>query len=382
MRIFGFLAALGAIVIAGACQSPPEGNPGGSGGAAGAATTTTTTDTASTTTSTSTKPAAAYCNKGYPEACNPFGVDLEVPPLAGAAYWSVIRDTLKVPVYRPGTLYLDTGAACPRCNEAIEQGRVLVLVVRANGGPGTPTVMPEDLAMYKHQIGELLSAHTAAVAAVVIEESPDAATWGGTLDQYLELVAAGCEAAHEKGVPCADGGLSSTTMIFLLADHHAAAGSPASAIHIITAAGDNPEVRAAFAVWPPVTAQDLAAGLATQKARLDAARKLLPGVREAGVDLVNFHWYERDQDSLDNSMALARNLSGCNTLMTSDIGQRTQDGIEAFRKAQDAAELGMRLVVWSSRAESGSALLCDGTGALTEIGQVLAGLASTAICGD
>lgn len=379
MRALG-VAALVGVIAAGACHAPTTMDPPGSGGEGGAVTITSSTST-STETSTST---VAYCNQGAPEACNPYGVDLDVPPLAGDAYWSVIVDALKVPFFRPGTLVLDKGADCPLCLPAVQHGRLLVLAVRANGEPGQPTMPPADLSMVRHQMGELLDAHKAAVAALAIEEGADTeATWGGTVDEYLALVATGCEAAHERKVMCVDGGISSTTMIFLLADYHASSGSVGSAIQIVTAAGDNPEVKAAFSTFPPATAEDLAAGLAIAKERIDRAKLLLPGVREAGVDAVSFHWHERDQDSLDNAMALARSLSGCNSLATTDLGQRTQDGLEAFRKGQDAAELGMRLVIWSSRAEThAEALLCDGAGTLTENGATLRDLSANAVCGD
>jgi hypothetical protein len=310
-------------------------------------------------------------------------VDLEVPPLSGEAYWGAITDSLKVPFYQPAAVVLDAGAKCDRCEDAVQHGLKLVLPVRANGGAGTATVPPKDLSMYGALLGELLDAHAAAVAAVVIEGSAETeAAWGGTVDEYLALLAAGCATAHAKGVRCTDGGLASTTMIFLLADYQAASGSTAGALNVVQLAGDNPEVKAAFSTWPPATEDDLKAGLATQKARLDAAKKLLAGVRAAGVDYASFRWWERDQDTLDLALAFMRNQTGCNAVAITDMGQRTEDAIEAQHKADDAKELGASLVIWSSRAESGGALLVDEAGALTENGTALAALSSMASCND
>lgn len=378
MRALGCSLVLGA-ALASACHSspPPASNEGGGG----TSVTTSSTGGAGSTTTSSTS-AFAACNLGTLGGCNPFGVDLTAPDLSGEAYWDFIKQTLKVPHYRPGTITLDGSGACDRCTEAVEHALRLVLVVRA-GAPGSPSGPPADESMYRHRLGALLDAHAAAVAAVVIEEEPDVpARWSGTTAQYLALLAAGCEVARERGVPCGNGGVSSTSMIFLLADHYAASGHAAAAAQMLALAEDNPEVKAAFTPWPPQTAEDIAAGLASVKARVDAAKALFAGVSAAGVDLVNMHWRERDQDSLDTAMALSRSLSGCYALMTTNLGQRTQDAVETLRKAGDADELGMRIVIWSSREESGEALLTDGQGGLSPNGTALQDLSLKASCLD
>jgi hypothetical protein len=369
-----------AVIAATGCDRRPLADTSNGGGGSGAATTTSAGTGGTGGGAGGTGGAAAACNAGQPAVCNPFGVDLDVPGLSGEAYWTAIKDTLQVPFYKPTPLVLDTGGACATCDAAAQHGLRLVLEVHASGGAGVATPPPTDLTMTQAQLGEVLAAHAAAVAAVVVEAGADTpATWAGSVDQYLALLTAACATAHQKGVACTDGGLASTTMILLLADYQLTSGSTAGALQVLIAAGDNPEVQAAFPTWPPVTKEDVAAGLATQATRLAAARALLAGVRGAGVDQVNFHWMERDQDTLDQAIAFLRNQTGCNAVAVTDLGQRTQDGFEASHKAGDARELGGALVIWTSRGAGG---LVDAAGALTPNGTALLDLSLKSVCGD
>jgi len=375
-------AALAALAAGGACGLSPRavpGSAGGGGGTGGAGASAS--STASGGTGAGGAPAAAPCNAPVAKLCNPFGLSLEAAALSGDAYWSFVTQTLEVPFYEPPPVVLDTGAACDRCAGAAAQGLRLVLAVRASGTPGTPASPPADLAAYREQLGALLDAHAGEVEAIVIEDGADTpAAWAGSVGGYLAELAAACEVAHARGVACTGGGLSSTTMVLLLAEYEASMGNVNGAVAVVTEAGDNPEVQAAFAAWPPATAGDVASALAAQKARLDAAHALLAGVRAAGVDHASFRWRERGQDALDLAIALTRIRAGCNSVAITDMGQRTQDPYELMHKAGDAAELGMRLVVWTARDDGGS--LVDATGALTTNGAALAGVTTAVGCDE
>jgi hypothetical protein len=384
MRRTTWIAALAALTAAGACELSPRAVPGdtGGGGAGGSgASTSSSSTTTSSSTGTGGTPPVPPCDAPVTELCNPFGVDLEAAALSGDAYWAFITKTLEVPFYRPPPIVLDTGAACDRCAGAAAQGLRLVLAVRASGTPGTPASPPADLAAFRQQLGALLDTYAGKVEAVVVEDGADTpAVWAGSADGYLAEVAAACEVAHAKGVKCTDGGLATTTMVLLLAEYDLSMGNGQSAVSVVTEAGDNPEVQAAFATWPPATAADVSAALAGQKARFDAAHALLAGVRAAGVDYASFHWHERGQDALDLAIAFTRTRTGCNSVATPDLGQRTQDAFELMHKAGDAAELGLRLVVWTARDDGGAVV--DASGALTTNGAALAGLTTTVTCDD
>jgi hypothetical protein len=138
-------------------------------------------------------------------------------------------------------------------------------------------------------------------------------------------------------------------------------------------------VRAYFPAWPP-SAADVALGIASARPRLDAAARLLAGVRGAGVDLANLRFREHDLDAFDLTVALVRGRTGCVSVGTTEIGQRTQAPYAVMHLATDAAELGLRVAVWS--AVGGDAPLLDASGALTEDGAALAGITAGAGCED
>jgi hypothetical protein len=325
----------------------------------------------------------ARCNGPVQPVCNPFGIDLEEPPLAGVPYWSVVTQDLHAPFYRPSPIFLDQGGACPNCEGAVLRGLPLVLGVRANGGPTTPTSPPADPAKYQADLGSVLDAYPGAIAAVVIEDEVDTpARWSGTVDQYLAELAAGCAAAHQRGVRCTDSGVSSTNMLFLMADYYESEGSPTLALGVLAAAGDNPEVVAAFPAWPPAGDAEVMAALAARKPALDGAKALIAGARGAGVDLADFHFFESDLDTFDLAVAYMRNRSGCNTVMTGAFGLRAEDELAASRVLSDAHEFGLGLAVWASRAGGGEALVVDASGAMMANGTAFQMVSSGAMCGD
>jgi len=170
--------------------------------------------------------------------------------------------------------------------------------------------------------------------------------------------------------------------VLLLADYYEGIGNTGAALHLVGVAGGDPDVVSAFATWPPTTEKALNDGLATRKAALDRLKQILAGERAAGVDYANFHWYEQDTDSLDVALAFLRNVTLCNALMTSAIGQRGQDPLEALHKLDDSKELGVALVIWDSGNAAGTTSLVDGTGSLTPSGEKLATLSMESVCGD
>lgn len=318
--------------------------------------------------------AFAPCDRGAPEVCDPFGIRMDPPA------WDLVTGTLRVPLFRPPTITLDDGA-CSACAEAAAHGLRLVLVVRAGGAPGTPGWAPADLPAYEARLAALLDTWRDTIALLVVEEgSDDPALWADSTDAYLALLTSACTVARSRAIPCTDAGLSSTGATLLIAAYLASAGhAETAAAGLVASSFDNPEVRAHFPAWPP-SAADVAAGIAAARPRLDAAARLLAGVRAAGVDLANLRFREHDIDAFDLAVALVRGRTGCVALATTEIAQRTQDRYAVLHLATDAAELGLRVVVWS--AVAGDAPLLDASGALTEDGAALAEITTTEGCED
>jgi hypothetical protein len=211
----------------------------------------------------------------------------------------------------------------------------------------------------------------------VIEDEPTvAASWSGTPAQYLATLAAACQTAHAHGARCANGGIDSTTMLLVTADAYLRMGFTAEARRILATASSNPDI-------PPITSdQDVQALLASRADAIAAAREILAGLPAAGADYANFHWYEADEDTFDETTAVVRLLSGCNAVMSDGLGTRNASAAEATFLVNDAKEFGLVYVVWASPPPGAAGSVADATGTPTAIGQALAADAKVADCDD
>jgi hypothetical protein len=305
--------------------------------------------------------------------CNAYGVSLDQGPLSDTAYWTVVKE-LDTPFYRPATQTIASlaasPAACASCDAAVAEGLKLVLVL-ANGGP------PASVAAYQATVGAALDRWKGAVATFVVEDEPTTeASWSGTPAQYLAELAAGCATAHAHGARCASGGIDSTSMLLLTAAYYEKMSFQSEALRILQAASNNPDI-------PPMNSDaDVQALLAGRAGAIATAQEILAGVLEAGADYANFHWYEADEDTFDEALALVRLLSGCNSNMTDALGGREPSTSEVGFKLNDAEELGLRIVVWASAAPGDAASVADTGGNLTNNGLVLAAATRTADCGQ
>jgi hypothetical protein len=261
-----------------------------------------------------------------------------------------------------------------------------VLVVENGDGVGPPSP-PADVTAYETAVGAAIDARGGAIAALVIEREVDPpGLYAGTVDQYLAELTAGCEVAHQRGVACANAGLASTSLLLLLADYYQGLGSATESARILSAASDNPTVAEALndalGGALPESAADVAKVLATNQAAIDKAKALVAGYAKAGVDYANFHWYERDEDTFYQAIAFMRAVTGCQAVITDELGQRAQSHADAFFKLSDAKALGLPIVVWFSHDTAGSASLVDGQGDLLPSGVALQELSTTATCGQ
>ncbi len=318
---------------------------------------------------TDTRPA---CNQGMGPMCDPYGMSMPQGALADAAYWSVMSQ-LAAPYYRPAPQSVATlaanPAACTACDAAVAHGLKLVLVV-ANGGP------PASLTAFEATVGAAIDRYAGSIAALVVEDEPTtAASWSGTPAQFLAELAAGCHAAHARGVRCAGGGIDSTTMLLVTAGYYEGVGFGSEALRILQAAGNNPDV-------PAVTDdQEVQALLASRAGAITGAKQILAGLPGADVDYATFHWYESDENTFDETIALLRQLSGCNALASDRLGGRSPGAAEVAFKLNDAQEMGLRLAVWDSTAAGDAASFADTGGTLTMNGLAMAAATRTADCG-
>jgi len=245
---------------------------------------------------------------------------IEVAKALGAVY------------FRPSAIFLDEwNGTCPECDIALKAGLQLVLTVR-NNGRRQPTSPPGDLAAYQRTLSQVLDTYRPAVLVVENEEN-SALFYSGTPEEYAAELKAACQAAHEKGIPCTNGGLVSTLVALLVYDHYLESGRTAAAQDFAARAFTAEEQR------------QLNSPKAQEQIRKGQA--LLASYRAAGADYVNFHWYIADTRALEEAVAYLSAQTGL-PLLTNEIGQHNDDPNQTTAVMGKVVELGLPIAVWFS----------------------------------
>ena len=269
---------------------------------------------------------------------------IEVAKALGAVY------------FRPASIFLDQwNGTCTECDIATSAGLKLVLTVR-NSGP-LPTAPPIDLAAYQHTLGQVLDKYRPAVLAVENEEN-SALFYTGTPEEYAAELKAACDVAHQKGIPCTNGGLVSALVALLVYDHYLESGQSATAQDF-----------AARAFTP-----DLQRQLNSPQAQeqMSKGRDLLSAYRAAGADYVNFHWYIADTRALEEAVAYLRAQTGL-PVITNEIGQFTDDPNQTTAIMGKIVELGLPIAVWFGLDGPKARGLVNLDGSLRPTGQAFKG---------
>ncbi len=279
------------------------------------------------TTSTAPRPVAS-ATAPPPTGQNPFGLMLP-SQLVRSSRGMQIAKALGAVYLRPASVFLDQwNGTCLECDLALNAGLQLVLTVR-NSGP-LPTAPPRDLAAYQRTLGQVLDKYRPVVLAVENEEN-SALFYTGTPEDYATQLKAACQVAHQKGIPCTNGGLVSALVALLVYDHYLGTGLSA-------------------------TAQDFAARTLTPKEQrllnssraqeqLHKGKALLQAYCAAGVDYVNFHWYIADTHALEEAVVYLRTQTGL-PVITNEVGQTTDDHHQTTAVMGKIAELGLPIAVW------------------------------------
>lgn len=261
-------------------------------------------------------------------AYNPFGVMLpsqlvrtpggiEVAKALGALY------------FRPTSVFLNSWQGhCVECDVATSAGLRLILTVR-NSGPG-PTVPPSDLAAFQHSLSQVLTTYRPALLVVENEEN-SALFYIGAPEQYAAELQAACEVAHQRSIPCTNGGLVSALVALLVYDHYLESGQAGKA-HDFAARAFTP---------------DLQRQLHSPQAReqINKGKALLSAYPAAGADYVNFHWYIADPQALEEAVNFLRDQTGL-PVLTNEVGQYTDDPNQTTAVMGKIVELGLPLAVW------------------------------------
>ncbi len=236
---------------------------------------------------------------------------------------------LGVRYIRPEAVFLDRGNSdCPTCEVARDAGFELVLTVRANGPSATSP--PADLKAFERALSETLDRYRPALLVVENEEN-SALFYAGAPSEYLAELAVACGVAHEKGIPCTNGGLVSALVALLVYDHYRSTEGAAAA--------------QAFADRAFTPEQRKALGSAEVEAQLRKGKELLAGYRAAVADYVNFHWYQPDGRALEEAVHFLRAQTGL-PVISNEMGQFTDDPAQTTAMLDAALRAGLPIVVW------------------------------------
>lgn len=231
--------------------------------------------------------------------------------------------------FRPESIFLSRwNGTCLPCDPALGAGLRLVLTVR-NDGPQA-TAPPRDLAVYRRALGAVLDRYRPAVLVVENEEN-SALFYAGTPEEYAAELKAACQVAHQKGIPCANGGLVSSLVALLVYDHYLESGQRAEAEDFAARAFEAPQRRLLDSP--------------SSRAQIDKGKALLSAYRDAGVDFVNFHWYIADPRALEEAVAYLKAQTGL-PVITNEVGQFTDDPDQTTAVMAKIVDLGLPIAVW------------------------------------
>jgi hypothetical protein len=253
-------------------------------------------------------------------ARNPFGLMIGLDPSSQRVPFA--RE-MGVSYFRPWDVTVEdwNGSCSDRaCTAAQSAGLGLILTVRNNGRGGPPamsTTPAKDLAAYQRIIGEILDTIHPTVLVVENEET-STVFWTGTPEEYEAELRAACEQAHQRNIPCANGGMVSEAVGIATWAHYMDAGQTEQACDFARRALIHGEAEEfcgyrSLEELPERTAQVL-----------DKVRQYLEIYARSGADYVNFHWYSGDASALAEAVTYLEEVTGLPAICN-EFGLREQN---------------------------------------------------------
>jgi hypothetical protein len=305
-------------------------------------------------------------------ADNPFGVAVWPSQGQDMSLMAARAGALDVAWFRPPPLYVDRwhpDPGCPACRALTRSGLSVALVVRNSGRdalPRRPSAPPENFDAYAVSVGAMIDQWRPALLVVEEEENRLYRFAGTALDYRAELETA-CKVAHQRNIPCANGGLSyeavtGATWLQLLKD-----GKPDIACDYAR--------RAFYERFDTVCsfrrAEDVPPDM--REKLLQGADALLPIYKTAPLDSVNFRWTGGDAVALAQTIEAIARVTG-KPVISTDLSLRRSDSdprhVRPLMRAAMAG--GMKVVIWTSIDSEDSTALFDEQGRLDPAGQEFA----------
>lgn len=267
---------------------------------------------------------------------------------------------LGVSAYRPLAVFLNRSGRCEECEAATDAGLTLVLTVRTNGREGVPTTPPTDFDRYKADLRRVLERYRPAIVVVENEANHRELYYSGTADQYLSTLRAACQVAHSLGIRCTDSGLTASGTVAATVKDLYDSGKAEQAVRLARQA-----LQGAKGVR---TVKDLERGFERSAEGLSFVQTYLSGLREAGADYANFHWYHPETNALRLVIDYLRRASGL-PVMTNETGQQNDDPTQTENQLRLLRDLGVAPIVWFSVDTKYARGLVDRNGRLRPTGE-------------
>lgn len=186
-------------------------------------------------------------------------------------------------------------------------GLKLVLTVRNGGGSLTPSSPVTDFTLFKSMISKAIDDYFPAV--IVYENEEDILQhrfFSGTNDQYLEGLKAVCEIAHQKGIKCANGGITSSASKILTASYYEKENIDPDKLKMMI---DQVSNSGQF-YFDLIKNNGKINGVPFFDSVIQNSKDLVTRYKDSGADYMNFHWYSTDSQALILTANYLKQLSG------------------------------------------------------------------------
>jgi hypothetical protein len=244
---------------------------------------------------------------------------------------------LGVKYFRTSAVFVDSwDGSCSECQAVRHAGLKFVLTIRNSSRVTEAASPPDDPQAYGEAVRQILRSYRPALVVIESEENTRK-FYLGTADEYGAQLGVACTVAHDLDIPCANGGLLSGSVVFLVYQHYVDAGRADQAGSF---------AQRAFEPWQMNRLRS-AAGAQWIQARAAEVRAFLAEYPGAGADFVNFHWYVADRGALEEAVAYLEETTGLPAI-TNEVGQRNLDPGTTSSVLAGLRDLGLRYAVWFS----------------------------------
>jgi hypothetical protein len=260
--------------------------------------------------------------------------------------------------YRPAPLQLLGDAKCDDCAAAQAAGMNIALVVRNAAAAGKPSVPVADAAEFEKRLRAVLEREKPAM--LIVEDEPeDPKSFSGTPEQYGAQLKGACDIAHEMKVQCANGGLNSISVANVVIDQRLAVDPIDAADLALDIEVIRVHVREKLNVnifnkrlGHDKDVQDVSVDTTKQyvdkhKPEIERTRKLMDAINSAGVNRLNFHWYELQPDNVPRVLDSLHQLSKLD-LMCDGMGQKEERAFEVGEKLRQALTNYVWPTIWTA----------------------------------